>query len=54
VAILAEAFAAFAEVARATQPSRLIGSGWRTSATKVLDNALIGYCKVHGIGGTSS
>ena len=53
-AILAEAFTAFAEVARATQPSRLVGPGGRTSATKVLDNALIGYCKVQSIGGTPS
>lgn len=52
--IMAEAFTALAEVARATQPSRLVGPGWRTSATKVLDNALIGYCKLHGIGGTPS
>ena len=52
--ILAEAFAAFAEIARATRPSRLAGSGWRTSATKVLDNALIGNCKALGIGGTPS
>jgi len=50
--ILDEAFESFAEVARVTHPSRLVGARWRTSSTKVLDNALIGYCKVHGIGGT--
>lgn len=52
--IFGEAFEAFAEIARASQPSRLVGEGWRTSSTKVLDNALIGYCKLQGIGGTPS
>jgi hypothetical protein len=42
-------FTGFAEIARATEPSRYIGQGWRTSRTKVLDNAIIGYCKIHGI-----
>jgi len=50
--ILEEAFSAFAEIAGVTHPSRLVGAGWRTSSTKVLDNALIGYCKLQGIGGT--
>lgn len=53
-AILTEALAAFAQIARATKPSRLVGAGWRTSLTKVLDNALIGQCKRLGIGGTPS
>lgn len=53
-AIFTEAFATFAEVARAAHPSRLVGDGWRTSLTKVLDNALIGYCRLHEIGGTSA
>jgi hypothetical protein len=48
--IFVEAFTGFAEVARATQPSRLMGDGWRTSGSKVLDNALIGYCLSVGIG----
>lgn len=52
--IFEEAFAAFAEIARLTRPARLVGAGWRTSPTKVLDNALIGYCKSQGIGGTAS
>jgi hypothetical protein len=50
--ILEEAFGAFVEVAGVTHPSRLVGAGWRTSSTKVLDNALIGFCKLQGIGGT--
>lgn len=50
--ILGEAFSAFAEIASVTHPSRLVGAGWRTSSTKLLDNALIGYCKLEGIGGT--
>jgi hypothetical protein len=44
-----EAFRAFAALARATQPSRLVGGGWRTTPTKIVDNALIGFCKQHGL-----
>ncbi len=52
--IFMEAFAVFAEVARATKPSRLIGGErWRTSPTKVLDNAVIGFCRLHRIGPTA-
>ena len=36
----------FAVVARHVHPSRYAtGIGWRTSRTKILDNALIGFCK---------
>ena len=45
----ARTFTGFAEIARATELSRYIGQGWRTSRTEVLDNAIIGYCKTHGI-----
>jgi hypothetical protein len=51
--IFTEAFSACAEIARRTRSSRLIGAGWRTSATKLVDNALIGYCKTNGIGGAA-
>jgi hypothetical protein len=51
--IFMEAFAVFAEVARATKPSQLVGEKWRTSATKVLDNAVIGYCRLHRLGPTA-
>jgi len=40
-------FEAYARVARLVQPSNYVGAGWRTSATKVLDNAMIGYCLAH-------
>jgi hypothetical protein len=32
-----------AHIARTCQPSRLVGPGWRTSATKVLDNAIVAF-----------
>lgn len=36
----------FAEVARATNPAaHVTGVGWRTSCTKILDNAVIAYCQ---------
>jgi len=49
--IFVRSFIAFAEVARAARPSRLVGDGWRTCSTKVLDNAVIGYCQANGLGG---
>ena len=48
-AIFTEAFRSFVEIAGATAPSSLVGAGWRTSTTKVLDNAVVAYCQVNGI-----
>jgi hypothetical protein len=45
----ARTFTGLAEVARAVKPSEYTGKGWRTSRSKVLDNAIIGYCKLNGI-----
>jgi hypothetical protein len=37
----------FCELASRVQPQQYVdGRGWRTSRTKILDNALIGFCKV--------
>lgn len=37
----------FSEIARRVDPQQYAdGRGWRTSRTKILDNALIGFCKV--------
>ena len=44
-----QTFASFSKIAIATQPSSYVGEGWRTSSSKILDNAIIGYCKLHGI-----
>jgi hypothetical protein len=41
------AYNQFAAVARRVQPQPYVtGQGWRTSRTKILDNALIGFCKL--------
>lgn len=42
--IFLEAFGAFETIAAAVLPSRLVGAGWRTSSSKILDNAIVGYC----------
>jgi hypothetical protein len=40
------AYGHFAAVARQVQPQRYVtGQGWLTCRTKILDNALIGFCK---------
>jgi len=33
----------FVEIATAVDPSRYVGEGWRTSRTKVIDNAVVAY-----------
>ena len=38
-----------AQVALAVKPTGYIGPGWRTSRSKILDNAVIGYCKLNKI-----
>lgn len=48
-AIFTQAYQAFVGIARSTNPARLVGAGWRTSITKVLDNALVAYCQANGI-----
>lgn len=37
-------FHAFRRIALAVAPEQFIGQGWRTSRTKILDNAIIGSC----------
>jgi hypothetical protein len=36
----------FAKIAREANPAQFVGSGWRTSLTKNIDNALVGFCRV--------
>lgn len=45
----AETYGSYIDIARATEPQQFVGHGWRTSRTKVLDNAAIGYCRLRGI-----
>lgn len=47
------AFETFARLVRAVNPSAYVGTGWRTSMTKVLDNAVIGFCRSHGLQSSS-
>jgi hypothetical protein len=44
--ILRIAYTQFAEVGRRAHPGQHVtGQGWRTSPSKIIDNALIGFCK---------
>jgi hypothetical protein len=47
--ILREGLTMFNQLARACQPERLIGAGWRTSSTKILDNAIVAYCRAENL-----
>ncbi len=42
-------FTALAQVARAVKPAEFTGQGWRTSRSKILDNAIIGYSMLNEI-----
>jgi hypothetical protein len=46
---VARAFTGLAQIARAVEPAGYVGEGWRTSRSKVLDNAAIGYSKLNKI-----
>lgn len=44
--IFNHAYRHFVRIARETEPARFVAGGWRTSLTKVLDNALVGFCRL--------
>jgi hypothetical protein len=48
-ATFTRAFAGLAQIARTVRPAEFIGKGWRTSSSKILNNAIIGYCKINDI-----
>ena len=47
--LFSEAFAAFTTIARSVDLDALTGSGWRASPAKLIDNAIVGYCKEEGL-----
>jgi hypothetical protein len=43
-------WAGFVEIARCTSPGRFVDdTPWHTSSTKVIDNAIVGYCIEHNL-----
>ncbi len=44
------AFCALADVASRVQPTHFVGKGWMSSQSKIMDNAIVGYCVKHGLG----
>jgi hypothetical protein len=44
--VFSTAYEHFARIARETNPAQFIGAGWRTSLTKNIDNAVVGFCRV--------
>jgi hypothetical protein len=43
------AFRRVAAIARAVAPQSYVGEGWNTSVSKVLDNAIVGFCLSEGL-----
>lgn len=43
------AFQVLAHIAHAVQPERLVAGDWRTSRTKILDNAVVSFCRLHDL-----
>lgn len=42
--VFKQAYKTFMRIARSVKPEQYVGYGWNTSQTKVIDNAIIGYC----------
>ncbi len=42
-------FECMTEIAKAIKPSQFVGGGWRTCTAKLIDSALVGYCRANGI-----
>jgi hypothetical protein len=49
--VFTNTFATFARIARAAEVNSYVGMGqsWRTSRSKVIDNALVGFCVAEGL-----
>lgn len=45
--VFTDIYTRMAQVAQVVRPGQYVGAGWQTSRTKVLDNALVAYCRVH-------
>lgn len=43
------AFLTFAKIAERVKPFDLVGKRWRSSGTKIIDNGVVGYCRVNGL-----
>jgi hypothetical protein len=43
------AFTKFASIASLVNPRQYVGSGWRTSGTKIIDNAAVAFCRLDGL-----
>ena len=48
-----DAFERFARIASSANPRQYVGSGWRTSVTKVIDNAIVAFCRIENLGSPS-
>jgi hypothetical protein len=44
---LRSAFEAFSRITREITPASYVGERWRSSATKVVDNAVVAFCRKH-------
>ena len=51
--IFHDAFERFAIIAKSANPRQYVGSGWRTSVTKVIDNAIVAFCRIENLGSPS-
>lgn len=47
--IIEQAMITFNEVARETALRDFVGEGWRTSTSKIIDNAIVAFCRVENL-----
>lgn len=43
------AFRMFAKIAEMTKPAKFVGDRWRSSVPKIIDNAMVAFCRVNGL-----
>ena len=47
------AFQTFASIAHVVRPTQYVGDRWRTSGPKIIDNAVVAFCREHGLESTN-
>ena len=47
--VFVDIYVRFVNIAKQTNPGEYVGKQWRTSRTKILDNAVVGYCLKNNI-----
>lgn len=47
--VFQDIFCRYVRIAQEVQPFQYVGAAWRTSRTKILDNAVVAFCREHAV-----